>query len=474
MKRLRVFLANVGVRPRFYPVTTPPLGIMYIAAYLRSKLDVDIRIADQRLDNCTNEYLVRQAVDFGADVVGLSALTATAHYQRQLCQEMRAALPEALILLGGAHVGSFGAKALEGTAADAAVPGEGERAFELILRAHYDGGSLADVPGICWRSAEKEVLTNPGKLPVVDDVDSLPFPAYDLIDLPRYWQGHPNTPIPKLKAISLFSSRGCPYGCYWCHHIFGKRFRAHSAERVVDEIAYYQKKYDTEDFEFVDDVFNFDGTRVLAVCDAIHGRNLRTNLMFPVGLRTDILTEEIIDAMTSTGLLFCSFALESASPRIQKLVGKNLNIDRFLENVELAAKRRVFTDGFMMLGFPTETEEEIRRTIRVACASALHTGSFYSVTPFPGTKLFDSVMKTHPEKLQDISYENMDYSRLNVNLSEVPDKVLFQYQRKATRRFYGNPHRLLRILRDHPKRHLIPAYAPLLLQRLTKGLFLGP
>lgn len=470
MKRLRVFLVNAGLRPAFYPITTPPLGVMYIASYLRSRLDVDIRIADQRLSNCSNEEIVRQAADFEPDVVGLSALTATAHYQRTLSHQIREALPQSLILLGGSHVEAFRAKALEGTAGDAAVPGEAELAFELILRACFDGDGLRDVPGICWRDADNGIITNPGSVPIIDNVDSLPFPAYDLIDLPAYWRGNPTTPIPRLKVVSLFSSRGCPYGCIWCQHVFGKGFRAHSPERVVDEMEYYQRKYGVEDFEFVDDVFNFDGKRVLAICDLIHRRNLRTKIMLPVGVRADTLTEEVIDALVSAGLVFFSCGLESASPRIQKLVGKHLDIERFLVNVELAARRRVFADGFMMLGFPTETEQEIRATIDLACASKLHTGSFYSVTPFPNTKLYDMIKKTNPEKLANIRYEDMDYSRLNVNLSTVPDNVLFHYQRKATRRFYANPSRLMRILRDYPKPHLLPAYAPLLIQRLSKGL----
>ena len=162
--------------------------------------------------------------------------------------------------------------------------------------------------------------------------------------------------------------------------------------------------------------------------------------------------------------------MESGSPRIQEHTGKRLNIPRFLQGVEMAVKRGIFANGFVMLGFPTETEEEIKQTIDVACGSALHTSSFFTVTPFPNTALYDFVLKTHPEKLARVSYAGTDYSLIQVNLSEVPDPVLFYYQRKANRRFYMSPRRIYRILRDYPQPHLLPYYIPIYVSHVTKGL----
>jgi radical SAM superfamily enzyme YgiQ (UPF0313 family) len=103
--------------------------------------------------------------------------------------------------------------------------------------------------------------------------------------------------------------------------------------------------------------------------------------------------------MTDAGMYYSAFALETASPRLQQYTGKRLNIPRFISGVEMAVKRGVFSNGLAMLGFPTETEAEIERTIDVMTDSKLHVASFFTVTPFPKTRLYDEVVSTHPEKL---------------------------------------------------------------------------
>ena len=470
MKKMRVFLANVGRRSLSYTCVTPPLGIMYIAAYLRSKMDVELRIANQRLYNISDNALADEILDFDPDVVGLGALTPMAPYLYAVSQLVRKALPNALVVIGGPHVTALGADALRETKADVAVQGEGEIAFEMIVKARQEGCDFADIPGILWRDSEGAIVTNPGCIPVVQDLDSLPFPAYDLIDLPAYWRHQSMAPIPRRKYATLFSSRGCPYRCKWCHNIFGKKFRAHSPERIVEEIAHYKKVYNVPDVEFIDDIFNYDRKRVISTCDLISQRGIKVNIAFPNAVRTDILDTTVIDALKDTGMYFCSFALESGSPRIQEMMGKRLNIARSLENIEYTARQKVFTNGFMMLGFPSETEAELRQTIEVACSSMLHTASFFTVTPFPNTEIYDMVTKQQSGIVESINYNNIDLCHFGVNISGVPDDVLFRYQRSANRRFFLNPHRLYRLIRDYPQPHLLPLYSYQFLSRITKGL----
>ncbi len=121
MKRLRVFLANLGRRTLLQADAAPPIGILSLAAYLRSRMDVDLLLMDQRVENASVDSVVRRAADFGADVVGLSVMTPFASMLGPLTQGLRAALPEALIVVGGAHVSSFQEAALAGNVADAAV-----------------------------------------------------------------------------------------------------------------------------------------------------------------------------------------------------------------------------------------------------------------------------------------------------------------------------------------------------------------
>jgi radical SAM superfamily enzyme YgiQ (UPF0313 family) len=278
-------------------------------------------------------------------------------------------------------------------------------------------------------------------------------------------------PLPPRKYVSLFSSRGCPCKCSYCHRIFGKRFRAHSPERVVAEIEHFTKAFAVTDIEFLDDIFNFDPKRVLAICDLIAKRNLKLRISFPNAIRTDVLTEEVIDALVGAGLYHSGFALESGSPRLQQFMGKHLDIDKFLQGVRWATDRGVFAHGFTMLGFPTETAEDMKATLEVACNSRLHTATFFTVVPFPNTELYAYVAKNAPDKLRGVDYYDSEYTGSRINLSEVADEVLFGYQRAAWRRFYLNPVRMARIVRDYPNPWFLPHYIPQYVIRLTKGLF---
>ncbi|MFA7692439.1 MAG: B12-binding domain-containing radical SAM protein [Candidatus Hydrogenedentes bacterium] len=471
MKKLRIFLANLGLRSPLFQLTTPPMGLLYLAAYVRDRFPVEIKIVNQRLEGCSNEALAQMALEYNGDITGFGCITPASHGLPAVVKAVRAGAPDMKIIIGGPHVSACGHSLLESLPADAAFIGEGEISLSMYLDVLQGNGSLEDIPGLAWRNEAGEVITNPGVSPIVENLDDLPMPAYDLIDLPRYWRVQSVAPIPRRRYFSMVTSRGCPYGCTWCHNIFGRKFRFHTPERVVAELSRFTQEYNINDVEFIDDCYNLRRERVLEIADLIAQKNLKLKIAFPNGVRADLIDETMMDALSQSGIYFCSFALDSASPRIQKLTHKNLDLDKFLHAVELASAKRVFTNGFMMLGFPEETEEEMQATISMATNSRLHTASFYTVTPFPGTPLFDYARIHYPDRLQILDYSNMDFCTMRTNISAVPDKTLYYFQRKANRNFFLKPNRLYRILRDYPQPQLLPLYLPIVLDRMSKGLF---
>lgn len=446
---------------------------MYLAAYVRAKFAIDIRIICQEVEGYSNEVLVKTALSYSPDIIGLSCMTPYAQSLPEITVSMRAAMPKVRLILGGPHISAFRQEAFEITAADAAVIGEGERSFELFIEAVKNVSGLDSIPGLLWRDEHGQVITNPGSAPIVEELDSLPMPAYDLIDLRKYWRMQSMPPIPTQRYISLLSSRGCPYGCIWCHNIFGRRFRAHSPQRMVEEIKEGVKRYHVNEVEFMDDCFNLKPSRVVAFSDLLLKESGRINLAFPNALRTDILDQSAIDALVEAGMFFTCLALESGSPRIQRMTRKNLDIEKFLEGVELITNRKVFTQGFMMLGFPTETAEEMEMTINVAANSRLHLGSFFLVTPYPNTPLYEYAKDHMADRGDNPIFSSMDFLTSHVNMSAVSDTQLASYFRKAMRTFYFRPERFVRICRDFPQRHLLYKYAPLFLSRILKGLIGG-
>ena len=469
---MRVLLILTG-RRTFFRWVSPPLGILQLGAYLRSTLkNVEIRVVDQRAMDYTVEEVVSRAVEFAPDVVGISCTTPNCNTLVALSSGIRRALPRALLMIGGPHASAFGAELMDTTCADCVVVGEGELMCEHVLRIWQEGSrDFRTVPGLVWRSAEGECLTNPGPAPVIEDLDTLPFPAYDLINLRSYWRLWSMSMVPPPRRyISMFTSRGCPYGCIYCHDIFGKRFRAQSPERIVDELEHYVRMYGVKEVEFFDDIFNLHGRRVIEFSELVRRRNLRVSISFPNALRTDILTPEVADALVDAGTRMSAFALESGSPRIQQLIQKRLNIPKYLEGVAMLAERRVFTYGFVMFGFPTETAVDMQMTVDVLRRSQLHAAYAFVVTPYPKTDLFDVAMRLYPGRMADIGYAGTDYSVIPcVNLSEVSDEVLAAYMRKAFSALFLNPFRALRIVRDFPRPWSVVRYAPGVLLSLTRS-----
>jgi len=244
------------------------------------------------------------------------------------------------------------------------------------------------------------------------------------------------TPLPPRKYMCLVTSRGCPYQCMWCHSIFGKKIRFCSPERIIEEIEWLNHKYGVNEFEFLDDNFNFNKQRVIQFSELVRQKGLNIKITFPNAIRGDLVTEDVAEALCSAGTYMSSFALETGSPRMQKFTCKNLDIPKFIKGIEIMVNKGVYANGFCMMGFPTETEEELQMTIDVATNSMLHTASFFTVIPFPGTPLFEWLRQNRPEKLKKFDYMNIDFAGAKINLTDLPDDVLFYYQRKANRQFF--------------------------------------
>ena len=468
MKKVRVLLAQVG-RRNVFKIVAPPMGVLYLAAYARREIAADVTVFDQRAADAPGEELVRRAVEVNAEVVGLSCLTSDGHMLPGIVRDLRTALPHARIILGGPHASAFGASLLDEVDAHALVVGEGEIVFTRILEAYAGGAGFEAVPGLLWRDLNGDIRINEGEAPLIQDLDSLPFPAYDLVDISRYWPlWNPSMIPPPRKYINLCTSRGCPYRCTYCHKIHGKQFRAHSPERVTSEMDYYRQTFGVTDFEIMDDVFNLNPERVLRIADLVlRGKN-RPKITFSNGLRTDIITREIADALAAMGTNYIACALESGSPRIQEYIGKRLDIPRFLQGVEFLAKKRIFCWGFLMFGFPTETEADAEETVRVATQSRLHGAWMFHVIPYPNTVLYDLAKRDAPGKLMKVDFRNTDLTRCPaVNLSDIPDHVLVTLVRRAAYRIHLSPGRLARIARDFPRRRALVRYVPHLIKKIV-------
>ncbi len=423
-------------------VTYIPIGLGYLADAVR-KLGHDVSILDARFERRDSEEVMRQIEEIQPDVVGISALHNTVEIEgtitlAEMLKQNKMRVP---LILGGPLATTSGKYLVGRGLVDAALVGEGEIAFEKYLNFLEGEGRCDEVPGLIYASGEQVICNPVGES--VKDLDDLTI-AWDLLKPERYFKSSfSNFSMIKKSArcVPVFTSRGCPFGCSYCHNIFGKKFRTRSAENVLNEISMLKQRYRINELEIVDDCFNMDLDRAKAIARGIIERKLDVAISFPNGLRADRMDEELIDLLKQAGTYRVFYAVETASPRLQKLIGKNVNLERTQEIITYTARKGIMTCGFFMVGFPTETEDDMNLTLDYALRSKLHQAYFFYVNPFPGTPLAEQCFPDKPWQ-QGIQY--MDYLGLHVNLSEVSDRFLQNFVRRAYRKFHFSPSRVWR------------------------------
>lgn len=440
---------------------TPPLGIMCLSSYVRRRCGAQTRLVDLGGEPDPRAAALRAVEQFQPHLIGISALTAEAFLLHEVATLCRQAAPHTPIVVGGPYASFDPTEALGNAAIDVVAVGEGEQTLAELVELVADGGraalrpdALRDVIGTAWRDVDGQVQLS-AERPFLDDLDSLPFPDWDGVDLPRFWDRPSMATVGVRPYATIFTSRGCPFRCTYCHDIFGKRFRARSPESVADEVSELFSRYGPLDIEILDDIANHRRDRLQGIFRLLLERDLHPLISFPNGVRTDLLDEDTIDLYRAVGTGEISVAVETASPRIQKLVKKHLNLDKVSRNIDLLARKRVFTRGFFMVGFPTETTSEMRATLRYALRSRLHMALFFTVNPFAGTALHQGLLD-EGRILESANHVDYEYFGAPFNASEVPDWLFRTLYRSAWYRFYMDPRRVARIARDRPYHNDIP------------------
>ncbi len=443
---MRIFLT----RPHSdIPAAPPPLGAMSLAAYIRQFRHDEIKIYDARSTMEPPEKVAEEAKKFGAEVVGISSFSMEASQSFAMAREFRKALPGAKIFLGGPLPSSDPGGALSEPAIDAAFIAEGEHSFLEALNSLEATGEVTPAQGIALRK-DGEIIgkERPG---LIEDLDTLPHLAWDLIDLEHYFGKPPKRPMMnKLRrhqrGVSIFTTRGCPYSCTYCHNLFGKKTRKQSVERVVGELKMLYHEYGIRELEFLDDIFNIDIKRAKQIFDTMEAEGLKFHITFPNGLRAELMDEELVGKFKRGGVYWITFAVETGSPRIQKEICKNVNLEKARQNIELVSRNGINVNGFFMMGFLHETEEDILQTINYAASTRMIIASFFILTPFPNTEIYNQALAAGYNMRGDY----YDYHNVSVNISDVPDRRLWQLKRLAYRKFYLSPKRIWYIIKANP------------------------
>lgn len=424
---------------------TPPLGLGYLAAAVRQHgHEVDILdLAKERLDANHGAAAARR---LEPDLVAVSILSTAYLPVRDLVVALNRLLPGVPLVVGGPHVTAMAGNTLTDLGVELGVVGEGELAFPELVDRLAAGSGLEGIPSLC-RLVDGEVSCSERSV-FLRDLDSLPFPAWDLMD-PRTYPDLPHQMLHKKFPVApVMTSRGCPFDCTFCASttLWGRGWRTRSPENVVDEIEMLVKDYGVKEIHFEDDNFTLKASHAAAVCEEILRRGLDIVWCTPNGVRVDSLNDELLVLMRRSGCYGLGFGIESGSQRVLDFNHKKLDLAKVADSIAMVKRHGIETHGFFIIGLPGETEETIRETIRFACHARLDRANFALLAPLPGSDVFREYI------LEQAGDEPFDFEVLNYftpfPIGELDAGQLKRGQRRAVYSFYLRPGPMLNIIRN--------------------------
>jgi radical SAM superfamily enzyme YgiQ (UPF0313 family) len=395
---------------------SPPLGILYIASYLREKLpEVEIKITDGLLKGYDNT--ISEVRDFKPDVLGISFYTPTALSAYSLINEIKNRFPNILILTGGPHATTLPEESFRLAKTDIVVVGEGEKTVYQIVKMYLEKGNvgsmdLDQIEGIAFLQEGKIKYTKPRRY--IEDLNEIPFPARDLVNMKDYkgWflcKRTPETPM-------LFS-RGCPYNCTFCSNrvwnISKPRVRLRSPQNIVDEMEQLYERYGIREFFDNSDEFNNNLKHAVSICQEIIQR--RINITWKTQLRAHPLTEELVELMARSGCWYVHLGIESGNADTLEGIGKHITLEQVINACKLLKKYKIKILGLFMLFNVWENESELQYEDIKMTQQTLNFGKkmvdkklldyigWSITTPYPGSRLYNIALK---------------YNLIKVNLKE--------------------------------------------------------
>ncbi len=379
------------------------------------------------------------------DLVGISALTSMIADAAEVARVVRDVSPDTMIVAGGPHPTVAPEQTLSLGVFDAALVGEAERSLPALVESNLQ---LEEQPGL-WYERDGEIVCN-GPVEPIADLDTLPMPAWDLLEMDRYLELWYQLDAVRygVRGTSIMASRGCPYQCSYCQPtlrtLFGRRIRRRSAESLVAEAAKLKAEHGIEGLMWLDDTFLLDRAWMRKLCEEMISAEL--GLIWGCNIRVDVCDRESLQFMKDAGLRMVHVGIESASQRVlDEVYKKGITIEQVREAVSISRELGLKVRGYFMLGAPTETEEEVRASIDLANELSLDDVTFSITTPLPHTHLYDST-----QEMIATDFSHFDYYKTAVYDSDrvIAAKKLDRLKKLGYLKFYLSPKRLIRTLRS--------------------------
>jgi anaerobic magnesium-protoporphyrin IX monomethyl ester cyclase len=366
----------------------PNIGIGTIASILSNE-GHEVVIKDPFLEGMDFEDTVSFITGNNIDIVGIT--TVTMHYEGaiQLAREVKKRCQSIITIIGGPHFQGIGEECLEKNLFfDYICVGEGDHLISDLIKCNFDVDGFSGISGLVYRDTCGKIVSN--GMGVTENLDKLPFPAYDNYPLPLSGYIPAVNNYKRLPTVALMTSRGCPSTCTYCQSsLFYKDVRYFSVEYVINHLKFLVKNYGINDVTFFDDIFTIKRSRVYELCDRMIEEGL--NLTWSCFIKTNrIITKDILKKMKSAGCWMVMPGIESGSPEVLKKIGKqDIKLDTVVRVCQDAYEVGIQTRPSFMLGNPGDTRETMKETVDFALSlPLLHVGVSYFM-PLPGTSSWE-------------------------------------------------------------------------------------
>ncbi len=326
------------------------------------------------------------------DVVGVSASFSMGHSSSLLLAEMiKQKWPEAITVLGGVHATGFAGTIIEHAAVDYVIRGTGENSFCAFLKAIEEGRSPVGIPGVVDSSERVESFAEP-----LSDLDALPMPAYDLVDMEYYIRyGGRVHRREHTRPIPISFSRGCVFHCTFCASpsVHGRRVVTRTADSAAAELEHLVKTYGVNTIIVEDDLFGFDKPFPYSLCEKLKEKSLDLSFNFPNAFSVAVLNEKLCDLLVEMGMDVAFLGIESGSPHVQRhIIKKNCNLPKALRLSKYLRSKGIPLSAYFIFGFPGESVAMMQETIDFAVQMQIDWSYFSAAIPLVGSEMATPLM----------------------------------------------------------------------------------
>lgn len=429
----------------------PPLGLAYVAAALE-KADFNVHLIDAPAYGYSDEDVIRIIKEHASRVIGITAMTPSANKSIELIRKIKAAIPDAFIFMGGPHATLMPLEILEKVKeVDVVVVGEGEMTTPELMAAvkkartelrEINEKELMQIKGIAYRKNGILPVTTAHR-ELIEDLDSLPMPAYHMLEFEKY-RPYPPHGI-KMPYMAMMTSFGCPFFCIYCSKpIYGRTYRARSPDSIIAEIKHLKER-GIKEILFYDDTFTMNRERTMELCNKLIEQ--KVNIHWSCETRVNLVDEELLTKMKESGCYIISYGVESGNDHLLKILKKGITLDQVRNAFKITRKVGILTVGYFMLGVPEETLETADNTIKFATEIGADFVQFSICTPFPGTELFEMAKK---DGLDADDWDNFIYVSTSgakkpmMTLKNITPEQLRKLHKQAYMRFYLRPSYIIR------------------------------